>query len=97
MQYTDKILADAVRGLVSKEITIRRASRGVIRNYKRENTFYRCKGFDGPCDNRNATRNSQNTQYADTKQNWRILCPDCQKAANEDWDEVWAEYYANCM
>jgi hypothetical protein len=41
-----------------------------------------CEGFDGPCD-RNGTYNRQNTNYAEEESNYAVLCPECQKMANE--------------
>ena len=53
-----------------------------------------CHGFDGPCYRMDATRNRQNTQYADEERNYAILCPECQKAANEHWADRWDDYYS---
>lgn len=54
-----------------------------------------CQGCDktGP----EVMRRRQNTQYADESCNFAVLCHDCQKDADEYWNERWAEYYAGCM
>lgn len=55
---------------------------------------YPCQGFDGPCERTDATKNRQNTQYSNEERNWAILCPECQKSANEYWADRWADYYS---
>ena len=56
-----------------------------------------CQGWEGPCGSRNATRQRQNTAYADDNQNWVTLCPSCMKANAEHWADMWADYYSGCL
>lgn len=58
----------------------------------------KCQGFAGPCQNQNATKNRQNTNYQpDDAMNFKILCPECQEEADTFWHGQWADYYRNCM
>jgi len=54
----------------------------------------RCQGFEGPCLRMDAKRRRQKTRYADDRRNWATYCPECQKAADEHWQERWDEYNA---
>ncbi len=49
------------------------------------------------CDTLGAVVHRQNTQYVDDQQNWRCLCSACREENDENWAEMWADYYANCM
>jgi hypothetical protein len=31
-------------------------------------------------------------EYPDNEMNYATLCPECQKAANEYWRQMWADY-----
>ncbi len=53
-----------------------------------------CEGWCGPCENKNATRQRQNTCYHDDNMNWVTLCPECMKSCDEYWEERWKEYYS---
>ena len=56
-----------------------------------------CKGWEGPCKNTNAVRYHMNTVYVINDNNYKNLCPECQEACDEYWDERWKEYYAGIM
>lgn len=43
----------------------------------------------------NATRNRQLTEYTDEEDNFCTLCPDCQKRADEYWNDMWDMYYSS--
>lgn len=57
----------------------------------------RCEGWEGPCESMNAKRRRQNTRYVDDEQNWVTLCDECMKVNHAYWDDMWADYYSNCM
>jgi len=42
-------------------------------------------------------RRRQRTQYVNDEENFAVFCDECQKEADEYWDERWAEYYAGCL
>lgn len=44
------------------------------------------------CGANNASKNRQRTNYHNSD-NMNTLCPSCQQAADEYWDELWEEYY----
>lgn len=52
-----------------------------------------CQGWEGPCENNTASLQRQNTAYHDDERNWVTLCPECMKACDEYWAEMWEEYY----
>ena len=52
-----------------------------------------CDGWEGPCERQDAERYRMNTQYYNDEQNYAILCPECQKACDDYWADMWAEYY----
>ena len=54
----------------------------------------KCEGWGGPCDRIDATLNRQNTSYVEDERNYAILCPECQEAADAEWQERWDEYYS---
>jgi hypothetical protein len=56
-----------------------------------------CHGWEGPCESMNAKRRCQNTRYVDEEQNRVTLCDDCMKLNHAYWDDMWADYYSNCM
>lgn len=60
-------------------------------------TGIQCHGHFGPCESKNATRQRQNTAYNDDERNWVTLCPECAKANDEHWAEMWREYYSGCL
>jgi hypothetical protein len=31
-------------------------------------------------------------EYPDNEKNYATLCPECQKQANEYWDQMWSDY-----
>ena len=55
---------------------------------------HKCQGFEGPCENMNATYNRQGSNYVKNKLNYAWLCPSCQKLSYEYWREMWHEYYS---
>jgi hypothetical protein len=55
------------------------------------------EGWDWPCDRQDAVRFRQNTKYVNEEENWKVLCPACQKANEEYWRDMWFEYYEDCM
>jgi len=62
-----------------------------------ENGTEPCEGWFGPCTNMNATRIRMETAYEDEERNWRTLCPECQKACDAHWEEMWAEVYGGIL
>lgn len=52
--------------------------------------FTRCQC----CRRLGARRTRQNTAYHNDEDNWKTLCPECQKANDEHWAEAWQEYYS---
>lgn len=56
-----------------------------------------CQGWEGTCDSQEAWRAHMNTQYINEEQNYNTLCPECWKACDEHWKEMWRDYYNNCM
>lgn len=63
-------------------------------------TGERCEGaceMTNHCKSRNATRYHQRTQFHNEEQNWVTLCPECRKHNDAYWDEMWADYYSDCM
>ncbi len=46
------------------------------------------------CGATNASKNRQRTAYVNSD-NTAILCPKCQKEADEYWDNMWDEYYSS--
>ena len=56
-----------------------------------------CQGWEGTCDSQEAWRAHMNTQYINEEQNYNTLCPECWKACDEHWKEMWQDYYSNCM
>lgn len=60
-------------------------------------TGLQCHGWEGPCKSKNATRQRQNTKYVDDTQNWVTLCPDCMRANEEHWADMWADFYSGCL
>ena len=53
----------------------------------------KCQG----CNSEGAKKRRQNTSYVDDKENFSILCHDCQIEADEYWKDQWDEYYRGCM
>ena len=49
------------------------------------------------CKKDGAEKRRQNTAYYNDEENFAILCPDCQKDADEYWQERWDEYYSGCL
>lgn len=49
------------------------------------------------CGAKNANHNRQRTAYVNDDMNWADLCPECQKEADEYWDEMWSDYYSMVM
>lgn len=46
------------------------------------------------CGDPGACHYRQNTQYEDEKSNWVKMCPTCQIANDDHWDQMWAEYWS---
>lgn len=57
----------------------------------------RCDGWDGPCERMDATRQRQNTKYVEDERNWVTLCPQCMKANDAYWADMWADLYGGCL
>lgn len=53
-----------------------------------------CEGWSGPCDSMDAVVHRMSTAYVNDEENFRILCPRCQKECDEHWEEMWHEYYS---
>ena len=49
------------------------------------------------CKKEGATRNRQYTDYVDDELNFAVLCDECQKEADEYWQERWDEYYSGVL
>ena len=45
----------------------------------------------------NVEKRRQLTAYVNDKLNFAVLCDECQKEANEYWQERWDEYYSGCL
>ena len=45
------------------------------------------------CDSEDAKHRRQATAYVDDERNYAVLCDDCQKEADEYWNDQWQEYY----
>lgn len=56
----------------------------------------KCQGSSGPCSN-TGKRRIQNTAYQNDESNYRTLCPECQKAEDKHWDEMWTNYYRSVI
>lgn len=39
-------------------------------------------------------RRRQNTAYADEESNWVTVCEKCFEKIQENWEEMWEDYYA---
>lgn len=61
----------------------------------------KCTGYnndDGsPCKNMNTEKQRQNTRYVDDERNWVTLCPKCMKDNEEYWQDMWDDYYSDCL
>lgn len=44
--------------------------------------------------NETVARRRQHTAYNEDELNFRTYCEECQKVANEYWDERWQEYWS---
>ena len=53
---------------------------------------HQCQGFEGPCENMNATYNKQIGQYGVFAE-YLWLCPDCQKSWNGYYKEMYDEFW----
>jgi hypothetical protein len=49
------------------------------------------------CGKEGAVRRRQGTAYVDDELNWATLCPECQERNDAYWNEMWDEFYRNCM
>ncbi|HUT42703.1 MAG TPA: hypothetical protein VMW95_00095 [Desulfobacterales bacterium] len=49
------------------------------------------------CGEAGAIRYHQRTQYEDPEDNMVTLCSECREENDAYWDEMWAEYYGNCI
>jgi hypothetical protein len=56
-----------------------------------------CEGWNGPCGRQDATRQRQNTAYMDEERNWVTLCPKCMKENDEEWADMWRDYYGGLL
>lgn len=59
-----------------------------------------CEGSEGPCDRTDVRLVPPRTAYLASEEDphpnhasW--LCPDCEAAYHEFWNDMWAEYYRN--
>lgn len=52
---------------------------------------YRCQGWEGPCERDDASVQRQRTLYADDRQNWVCLCPECMAANRAFWNREWSD------
>ena len=55
-----------------------------------------CQGIVGPCNNKGVKRR-QNTAYVEDERNWVFMCDECAKINDEHWQELWDDYYRDCM
>lgn len=56
----------------------------------------KCEGWEGEkCNSNKAERYRMNTVYVEDEKNYRILCPDCQKACDAYWKEMWDELHVD--
>jgi len=49
------------------------------------------------CGCEKATINRQMTYYEEDASNWQTLCPPCQEESDENWNQMWKEYYGSIM
>ena len=54
-----------------------------------------CDGYSGPCPDKTAVRQRQNTSYPTEGSNYVTMCPECAAGNADYWDERWAEYYGD--
>jgi len=47
--------------------------------------------------NQRLLSNHQHTMYEDKESNYVSACPYCKEINDEYWNEMWADYYGNCM
>jgi hypothetical protein len=57
----------------------------------------KCHGWEGPCKRVDAVKYRMNTRYVEDEKNYQILCPDCQKACDIHWADMWSDYYSDCF
>ena len=49
------------------------------------------------CGKPNAITYHQRTMYVNEEDNWVTLCELCKEENDEYWDEMWKEYYRECL
>lgn len=49
------------------------------------------------CNSEEAVRYRQRTQYVDEESNWVTLCDKCREENDAYWDDMWADYYSDCL
>ena len=54
---------------------------------------FKCQGWEGPCERRDASVFRQHTAYVVDLSNWVCLCPECAKGNAIHWDDMWATLY----
>jgi hypothetical protein len=45
------------------------------------------------CDQPNASRRRMNTAYEDEELNWTTQCDECFELTQEEWQDMWDDYY----
>lgn len=53
-------------------------------------------GYQGACMNE-GKRRRQNTHYVDDELNYVISCDSCFEEIENDWENMWADYYSGCL
>lgn len=57
----------------------------------------KCTGMWHPCDRMDAYKRRQNTAYVNDESNWVVMYDDCFEENCKYWDEMWKEYYSDCL
>lgn len=57
----------------------------------------KCEGWNYGCDRNDAWTGHMNTRYEHEESNIATLCPECWKECHEHWNDMWTDYYSNCM
>ena len=55
-----------------------------------------CQGHNYPCKNP-GKRRRQNTQYEKEEDNWVFMCEECFDFRQEEWEEMWRDYYRGVL
>lgn len=68
----------------------------IAREDRRVNGYQEGSLICSNCGANNASENRQRTAYVNSD-NMDVLCPNCQKEADEYWDDMWSDFYSGCL